>query len=280
MTKKMTMVFMICIMFLLVTGFLGVPKWTSVRADIYELPSSEASVIAVAEAGVDLLKIAEEGEFSKIYCRETGSWAFIRTSVLVDTRPYSMPLPTYIDNTNTSQMIRVGDSRISQMYQAIGEEERAKSSWIASPGSGYPWFLSTAVPMIDAMDINGKTIVIQLGVNDILYRGSDYSRNQYSLFYNTKAMEWVNRGAKVYFDEVWPIRKDQASSQVILGTPEDSDFTAYNDYIRKSLPDGIACISYNEAKAAGQVVPIETVDGVHFTQMVYQCIYQYEAQHY
>ena len=69
-------------------------------------------------------------------------------------------------------MIRVGDSRISQMYQAIGEEERAKSSWIASPGSGYPWFLSTAVPMIDAMDINGKTIVIQLGVNDILYRGS------------------------------------------------------------------------------------------------------------
>jgi len=280
MIKKIVSMLIFSMIFMFSTGFVGVSKWTSTSSEIYMIPNSGTSVIAMAEAGSDLLMIEEVGEFSKVYCKEVGTWGYIKTAVLVDIRPYSMPLPTYVDNTKTSNIIRIGDSRVAQMYEAISEEERAKSSWIASASSGYPWLMSTVVPMIDSMNIEGKIIVIQLGVNDIMYSGSEYTKANYSAFYNTKAIEWMNRGAKVYYNEIWPIRKDQAVNTIIASTQEDSDFIAYNDFIEKSLPAGISYMSYNEAKSIGKVIPIETLDGVHFTKDVYQSIYQNEMQNY
>ena len=65
------------------------------------------------------------------------------------------------------KLIIVGASRVAMMRNVVGSN--SKVLYIASPGKGYDWLLSTAEPKLDAylQVFPNSTVVIQLGNNDL-----------------------------------------------------------------------------------------------------------------
>ncbi len=98
---------------------------------------------------------------------------------------------------NHASVIFVGDSRTVQMQEAVGENPY---TWICKGGKGYSWLKEEAVTRIENNIGKGTKIVLLLGVND----ANHYP--DYLELLNSKAPEWTNAGATVYFsscNQVW-----------------------------------------------------------------------------
>lgn len=266
------------------TGFAGDSKWAVCDTMIYSDMNTVAPVLSKVCGNGEVLIVPVNETWSRAYSAETATWGYIQKQALTNTVPDHLFLPKYIDNTSKSQIIRIGDSRIAQMYESVSEKERKKSSWICKGGADFSWLMACAVPQIDALpDLKGKVILIQLGINDIVYSGTQCSIQNYSDFYNTKAKEWTGRGAVVIYDQVWPI-DTEIIEQTIPKELISKDFkgvdnflTVFNGNMNQLIPAEIYKTSYLEAYQGGLIAAPVITDGVHYNSQSYQSIYNAEA---
>lgn len=100
---------------------------------------------------------------------------------------------------NNSNVIIIGDSRMVLTHDAVGD---AGCDWLATAGSSYNK-LEEYAKLIDTMDLKGKKIIISYGINDInISNPSLAGFYKYQNFMNTKAQEWIKKGASVYFTDI------------------------------------------------------------------------------
>ena len=272
--KKITLLIISLFIYSCLVGFVGFPKWAIKDIPIYEQPNQKSNAISICQKDKELLVIIEDNIYAKVYSHNTGTWGYVLKENLTTIRPNDMPMPKLIDNE--SNVIRIGDSRVDFMYQNVSEEEKNKSSWIVEGGAGYDWLQRTVVPTIDSMNIKDKTIIIQLGVNDIIFHDLNYAKENYSNFYKTKAIEWNNRGANVYFDYVWPIYRKATNNIKINSISCDDFFSEYNNYIVSILPKEINIMNFNQEIINQKQKMITTIDGIHFIPEDYIRIYNFQ----
>ena len=162
----------------------------------------------------------------------------------------SEPTPEVIE---PSSVLIIGDSRSVMMKNATGG---GGCSWICKIGKGYKWFESTALPEADEMIGNGTRVVIALGVNDI------GNVNRYARLVNTKAAEWVERGAITYFVSVNPV-------QNIASVTEDQ-VVFFNDTIRAKLENVRWIDTHSYLINNGYTL----TDGLHFDNATSKRVFQ------
>lgn len=92
--------------------------------------------------------------------------------------------------------IFIGDSRTYLMRDIVGDDT---ANWLGYPGTKYDTLMSRAVPIVDNLNLLNKRIVILYGINDITAYGAQKTFDNYNSFLSTKAQEWINKGATVYF---------------------------------------------------------------------------------
>lgn len=169
--------------------------------------------------------------------------------------PYG--IPETIVNENSSIII-IGDSRIVLMHDAVGN---ADCDWFATAGSGYNQ-LCEYTKIIDTMNLSGKKIVISFGINDInTLNPSLNSFFKYQNFMSTKAQEWIQKGATVYFTEI------PAISEAVKNLPgcEGTNVELTNEYVKQfnslassgGFPKNIKFIQLN-------ISPNQLTDGIHY----------------
>ena len=284
MTRKVLLVLLFVFALFSMTGFAGESKWALSDTKIYSDMNTGAPVLSVICTQKEVLTVKVNDAWSKAYSVEAASWGYVQNQFLMDTASNQLPLPKYIDNTTRSQIIRVGDSRIAQMYDSVSEKDRNKSSWICKGGADYNWLMSCAVPQLDALpDLSGKVILIQLGINDIVYTGTKPAIQNYTLFYNTKAKEWISRGAVVIYDQIWPVDTaviiNNIPKNLLAGDfkEEDNFLTVFNSSMSQYIPAEIYKTSFLEACQGGLLTAPVITDGVHYSSQSYQSIYNAEA---
>lgn len=101
--------------------------------------------------------------------------------------------------------IFIGDSRTYLMHEAIGDDT---ANWLGYPGTKYDTLMSRAVPIVDNLNLLNKKIVILYGINDITAYGAQKTFDNYNSFLSTKAQEWINKGATVYFVNLAGMKAD------------------------------------------------------------------------
>lgn len=261
---------LICAFFML-TGFSNLNvKYTKLPVMIKAEPAFTAQDMIGVNPGEEVL-ILEDLQNGWLKVSRDSIEGYIPAGVVVDYEEYRQLLekigypveniyePLLVDHTDKSNLILIGDSRTAQMYDAVTTKEAA--SWIAECGKGYHWFSEIAVPIVDCMDLQGKTIEIELGANDLAAYGPEIVDN-YIKFYQTKALEWVKKGAKVRVISLKPIAYHTKFSE---GSIEE-----FNRRISESLPKELEYIDMNTfLKENG----FQTIDGVHYDDTTYQKIY-------
>lgn len=112
--------------------------------------------------------------------------------------------------------IFIGDSRTVGIYDAIHGTSTANKTnvcavdldgtvWSCKVSMGLKWMKEVGVPQIENLITEGSNVVILMGVNDVSY---DQNVLKYLEYINTKGKEWTDRGAKVYYAGIMPIKKD------------------------------------------------------------------------
>lgn len=145
----------------------------------------------------------------------------------------------------------VGDSRIYFMRESM--ENASDFNWIAVCGSGYYHLENQFKSILDAEDLNGKTIIIESGLNDIIFAGgADSAYVWYYSFYTTTAQDYIKRGATVKMLKLLPILP--CSDHNI----EMNDTVAfYNDALAERIPSNIEVIDLSD-------ISLGYVDELHF----------------
>lgn len=163
--------------------------------------------------------------------------------------------------------IYVGDSRTYIMHQNIGDDG---NSWIGIPGSSYDKFSTVASASVDGMNIAGKNIIILYGINDIMGQGSDAAFNNYNYFLQTKAQEWISKGAKVYFVNLCGVNNGLCDT--VPGVTADNvkyingNVAKFNS-LMKSFPSNIKRINVNYGKNP-------EYDGIHYNAQTCISVYK------
>lgn len=139
-------------------------------------------------------------------------------------------LPTGIESINPDRgTIFVGDSRTYLMRNVIGDDT---ANWLGYPGTKYDTLISTAVPIIDNVNLNGKKIVILYGINDITAYGAQKTFDNYNIFLATKAQEWIKKGATVYFASLAGMKTDvKGGISAAMAATVNPQVTAFNNMI-------------------------------------------------
>ena len=150
-------------------------------------------------------------------------------------------------------IIMVGDSRCVQMQKAVSG---GGCAWVCENSKGYDWFVETAMPRIDAAVTDGTKIVINLGVND------PGNVKKYAELVNTKAAEWSQKGATVYFASVNPVWENPYTTQEQVET--------FNATIPTLLSAGIGFIDTHSWLITNGY---RLVDGIHYDDPTYINIY-------
>lgn len=168
---------------------------------------------------------------------------------------------------NNANLYILGDSRT--VMGALDTGYDARANWYAASGTTLDYMLVHFAPILDAKDLNGKTIVIMYGVNDVMFTGPDYAKMNYRMFLMTKAQEWIQKGAKVYMASVPGV-----SSQLDFAAPGMSsakinmDVCSFNDFIRATLPTGVNYLPVS------LVHPMAYDDGLHYTAEESMLLYE------
>lgn len=156
---------------------------------------------------------------------------------------------------NVAGVIFVGDSRFVQMKNSVGENS---CTWIAESSKGYNWFNEKAIARIDNNVGSGSKILINLGVNDV------GNLQKYISLVNSKANEWVGKGATVYYSSVNPVWENP------YVTEEQVEY--FNSQMQANLNENVHWIdSHGYLNAVGY----RLVDGLHFSTETYQTLYAY-----
>lgn len=271
MKRRGSFALVLVITFLWMTGFTNQDKVMAVQyagayTDIYQSDSTDATKIGVLyplqEVAVlgsgsnNMYKVAVSGTVGYVSGANLLSYETARTILLqVTNQSYSLPYTTYVDRTQSSEVIFVGDSRTVQMLEATQDTQ---CSWIGESMRGYEWFVNIGIPLIDATAGEGSKIVVQVGIND-LSRAAEYAQ-----ILNQKAVEWASQGAQLYVVSVNPLDFHQTISDPMI--------VQFNAVMQHSLlPEILYFNTYQFLVDNGY----HTVDGIHYNAETYQRIYHY-----
>lgn len=154
---------------------------------------------------------------------------------------------------NIARVIFLGDSRFREMANYVSAND---NGWECSSTGDYEWLTSTAYTNADKTIGEGTKIFINIGLND-LTRYADYAAS-----INTKAQEWKDRGASVYFVAIGPV---ESNSDIL-----NQDIINFNTYMYQNLK--IPFIdAYNYLVENG----FETSDGKTYTVATCTALYTY-----
>lgn len=174
-------------------------------------------------------------------------------SVPAATPPATPPKQVAVaPNATTYPVIFIGDSRMVQMHEAMGN---TGVYYVAENAKGYDWLTQTAIAKVDPFVGKGTKIVINLGVNDTK------NADKYITYVNAKANEWKSKGAKVYYATVNPV----------WNSPYVSDYQVsfFNTKLAQGL-SGVKIIdTYSYLISHGYNSP----DGLHYDATTSSIIY-------
>lgn len=256
--KKIITILSMSIMFLLVGFTFPTTKYVKENAEVY----NNTNGTHIVPEGEEVVVYNEYDGFANIYYN--GESLLIKQSLLTDFDTINKcdgkfrQKDLIIDNRDKSNVIFIGDSRTYQMNK---KTDSSLASWIAESSSEYKWFQQIAIPIMDTTDLKGKKICILMGVNDYIVNGIS-SADNYINFYNTKAQEWINKGASVIFVSVMPT--NGGYEYINAGIDE------FNEKIRNKKNSNIKYLDLNTfMKTYG----FNTVDGIHYDDYTYNVIY-------
>lgn len=159
--------------------------------------------------------------------------------------------------------IFIGDSRTYLMRDAIGDDT---ANWLGYPGTKYDTLMSRAVPIVDNVNLNGKNIVILYGINDITAYGAQITFDNYNTFLTTKAQEWINKGATVYFVNLAGMKADQKGGITAeVAAAVNSQVAAFNNMMG-AFPSNIHKIYINYGSDP-------FMDGLHYNTQTCVLVY-------
>ena len=164
---------------------------------------------------------------------------------------------TVADSDSQSQepagVIFLGDERFRTMANyASGQSDL----WECSASGDFSWMTDTAYPDVDTKIGNGTKIFISMGINDL----DNYQA--YASSINTKAKEWQDKGASVYFVAVGPVSAESTTSNQKIST--------FNTYMYQNL--SIPFIdAYNHLVSSG----FSTTDGQDYDEATSTELYNY-----
>lgn len=165
----------------------------------------------------------------------------------------------YEDNDSDTYII--GDSRIFHMRNSL--EEASDFNWIGISGSGYYHLINEMVPTLNRERLRGKTIIVESGLNDILFGGGIQNAYIYYYdFYNNTAQKWIKRGAKVKMVRVLPIAPWSESN-----IEKNRFIQNYNDILQVNIPANIEVIDLNQTT-------LEYFDELHFKSETSRALYK------
>lgn len=152
------------------------------------------------------------------------------------------------------QLIWIGDSRTVGMKNTL----KTNDTWSCEVSKGFSWMKSTGIPNIENKITSNSSIVILMGVNDL------HNANNYVNYINSKATEWTNKGARVYFVSVNPTngKHDNLNSKI--------------DYFNSTLNNNLSSsVKYIDSNSYLQKEGFKTTDGLHYDKETYKKIYNY-----
>ena len=189
------------------------------------------------------------------YAGNEGSCSVVASKPSTPTPSNNEPKEVTINPANITM---VGDSRTvgiceNNWYQV------EKGNCIAEIGMGYNWFISVAIPRVDALtDSNKKYIVINLGGNDL--ENIDYYLAKYKELATGKWKKFM----------------------IFLGSvnPTDGEVAYANGYIDnfnsklKSFTNQYSNISYCDTNTYLKQHGFKTFDGIHYYENISKAIYE------
>lgn len=278
MFRKVYVLLGMLVMFLLSTGFTNKEKIESVMyakepVAVYDGTGSDAGVLGMFSAFEEVAVIKHNGKgVSAVYFQ--GTKGYVAGNVLTDyvtivpmavEAGYTkLMLPMlYVRPEENSKTIFVGDSRTGQMFHCVRERGN-NDTWIAQSGEGYKWFSKIATPLLEGVAEPGDKIVIQMGINDLFGMDTVDAAIQYMMFANTELMDWIANGAEVYVVSINPVEKH--------GSITNEQIEYFNLMMSTCLAEEVHYIDSYSALKTGKY---PTVDGIHYSNEVYEKIYQY-----
>lgn len=155
-------------------------------------------------------------------------------------------------NMPTAGIIFVGDSRIVQMHETVGD---TGVTFIGENSKGYDWFKENAIPRVDNLVGKGTKIVINLGVND------PQNIDKYIKEVNAQAAKWEAMGAKVYYATVNPVWENPYTTKEQV---ENFNQRLVNGLVGVDIIDSYTWLTTNGYKLK---------DGLHFDDATNRNIY-------
>ncbi len=160
-------------------------------------------------------------------------------------------------------IVMIGDSRFVGMKNAVG----GKATWYCKISMGLSWLQETVnIPKLikqKKLDVDGKAIVFNLGVNDL------GNVNNYISYLNSLGETLRKKGATVYFMTVNPINDKLASEKNYK--VRNKTVISFNKKMCAGLKGFGIIDTYDELVFQS----FTTVDGVHYDASTYRTIYSY-----
>ena len=158
------------------------------------------------------------------------------------------PTPKVSGNDATG-IIFIGDSRT----EGIRGDVTSNATFICKVGEGHKWMVEKAFPEADKIINMGNKVIIWLGVNDIDESGS------YINSVNTKALQWTARGAKVYYAEVGPLKRDDQYAT-------NEKIKAFNQSLKNGLSDRVTIIPLYDKLVNEGFEMVNSIDTTHYNK--------------
>ncbi|MBQ7564080.1 MAG: hypothetical protein IJT16_08825 [Lachnospiraceae bacterium] len=178
----------------------------------------------------------------------------------VSPAPLPSLAPSEVRELYGSDIYLVGDSRTVYGFMDTLDQ---RVNWLAACGSSYPYFNDYYVPILDRTNLKGKKIVILYGINDISYYGKGPACLTWIGFYNSKAQEWIAKGAQVYACSVIGFDYDSlpegrnTKSEI---ESKNKDVEDFNALLESMLPANVGFIKLHLSTET----PMR--DGVHYSR--------------
>ena len=191
------------------------------------------------------------------------------------------------------RMILVGDSRTVGVYEAmngyagrdsviIQKQDGDGTQWLMRFGAGYSWLNEVAVSHVDECVTSNSSIVIWLGVNDLVNWDFDASvlkysdEDHYASLINRKASEWVAKGARVYYATVGPVGLTTGDNSFISNDPPGFGTTNaavrnWNQRMAERLSSNVTVLDTYGALAGNY----RTEEGLHYDDATSLRYYNY-----
>ncbi len=154
-------------------------------------------------------------------------------------------------------MIFVGDSRFVGMRSVVG----GSASWFCEISQGLYWLQNVCAPKLLKVDLKGKAVIFNLGLNDV------YNYNSYITYLNNLGNTLRKKGASVFFMTVNPVDENKEALYGYAVT--NSMIRTFDFYLAAGLKDFGMINTYDVLLTGG----FDTVDGLHYTSSTYRTIY-------